>query len=167
MRKKKKGLRGLFVPLIILFILILLISYNPVSIRLATIAVAVYHDINPVIFYRLIRTESSFRSFAISRKAAIGLGQIQEDTAFYMSKKHKRGLLFIPLYNLDLSAKYLKYLLARFKGNWSLTLAAYNWGETKVANRINGMEIEPKRDYRDKFRDIEETYHYIGKIMPQ
>jgi len=153
--------------MVVLALLIaVILLYNPISIRLMTIGVAVYYGINPVIFYRLIKTESSFRSFAISPMQAIGLGQIRESTAYYIHNEHKRGLLFVPVYNLKLSAKYLKYLQNRYQGNWSLVLAAYNWGETNVSNRMSGTKIDPAKDYRTRFRDIPETYNYISKILP-
>jgi len=75
-------------------------------------------------------------------------------------------LLFVPLYNLRLSARYLNYLRAKYQGNWSLTLAAYNWGETNVSRRIDTQNIDAQKDYREHFRDIPETYNYIGKILP-
>ncbi len=165
--KRKRPGSARIVSVIILALLVLVILlYNPISIRLMTVGVAIYYGINPVIFYRLIKTESSFRSFAISPMQAIGLGQIRESTAFYIHTEHKRGLLFVPVYNLKLSAKYLIYLLRRYNGNWSLVLAAYNWGETNVSNRMTGTKIDSEKDYRKCFRDIPETYNYINKILP-
>lgn len=165
--KRKRPGSARIVSVIILALLVLVILlYNPISIRLMTVGVAIYYGINPVIFYRLIKTESSFRSFAISPMQAIGLGQIRESTAFYIHTEHKRGLLFVPVYNLKLSAKYLIYLLRRYNGNWSLVLAAYNWGETNVSNRMTGTKIDSEKDYRKRFRDIPETYNYINKILP-
>lgn len=64
-----------------------------------------------------------------------------------------------------MSARYLHYLKSKYQDNWSLTLAAYNWGETNVSRRINNMEIDPQYNYRELFRDIPETYDYIGKIL--
>ncbi|MDD2229354.1 MAG: transglycosylase SLT domain-containing protein [Candidatus Cloacimonetes bacterium] len=165
--KKKKHSSARIITMVILTLLILLIVvYNPISVRLMTVGVAIYYGIDPVIFYRLIKTESSFRTFAISPAQAIGLGQILEPTAFYIQEKHKRGMLFVPFYNLKLSAKYLLYLGERYNSNWSLMLAAYNWGETKVSTRMAGKKIEPEKDYRNRFRDIPETYNYINKILP-
>ncbi len=160
--KKNKLLSCLIAVLLIAVILI----YNPVSVRIMTVGVAIANRIDPAIFYRLIRTESSFRSFAVSPKQAIGLGQMQEGTAQYMNKGHRRGLLFVPVYNLHLSARYLNYLKKKYEGNWSLVLAAYNWGESNVSRRVRGQKIEPSRNYRDTFRDIPETWNYIGKILP-
>ncbi len=156
-----------FILLAVLVLALVILLYNPVSVRAMTVGVAVWHGIDPVIFYKLIRTESSFRSFAVSHRSAIGLGQIRESTAFFIHDKHKRGMLFVPLYNLRLAAKYLKYLKGRFNGNWSLALAAYNWGETNVSRRMNGTRIDPHEDYRERFRDVPETYGYINKILPR
>jgi len=99
--KRKTGLGSL---IIIALLMLVILTYNPVSVRLMTVGIAVYYKIDPGIFYRLIRTESGFRSFAVSRAQAIGLGQMQEKTAGYIHKDHKRGMLFVPMYNLKLSA---------------------------------------------------------------
>lgn len=163
---KKGFLRRLPGMLAGLLFLAVILTYNPVSVRIATVGVAIWNRTDPAIFYRLIRTESNFRSFAISRKQAIGLGQMQESTAHYVNSTHKRGMLFVPVYNLNLSAKYLSYLSNKYNGNWSLVLAAYNWGESNVSRRIRGIEIDPQTNYREKFRDVPETWNYIGKILP-
>lgn len=160
--KRKTGLGSL---IIIALLMLVILTYNPVSVRLMTVGIAVYYKIDPGIFYRLIRTESGFRSFAVSRAQAIGLGQMQEKTAGYIHKDHKRGMLFVPMYNLKLSAKYLHYLLDKYENNWSLVLAAYNWGETNVSRRFAGVNIEEKKNYREHFRDVPETFQYIGKIL--
>ncbi len=165
-KKGKKSSTGLVFSIILVLLILLILVYNPVSVRLMTIGVAVYYGLDPAIFYRLIRTESSFRSFAISDAQAIGLGQIRESTAFYIHKEHKRGWLFVPFYNLKLAAKYLVYLQNRFHGNWSLSLAAYNWGETNVSKRFGKQQIDPQKDYSYRFRDVPETYNYITKILP-
>ncbi|MDY0150998.1 MAG: transglycosylase SLT domain-containing protein [Candidatus Cloacimonas sp.] len=167
MKPKKKHKRSAkwMITVCLALLIILILVYNPVSVRVMTVGVAVYYGLDPGIFYRLIRSESSFRSFAISNAEAIGLGQLRESTAFYIHKNHKRGLLFVPFYNLKLAAKYVLYLRGRYNGNWSLTLAAYNWGETNVSKRISGMKIEPDKNYQYRFKDIPETYKYIDKIL--
>jgi soluble lytic murein transglycosylase-like protein len=162
---KKPKIKRLFLKLILLGLAIIVLFYNPVSLRLMTLGYAIYYKLDPVRFYRLIGAESSFRSLAVSHQQAIGLGQVREDTAFYINTGHKRGMLFIPFYNLKMSATYLRYLLGRYKGNWSLALAAYNWGETKVDKRLKGISIDPEKNYVYLFSDIPETRFFINKII--
>jgi len=162
---KKQKVKRRFYQLILLFLVVIVFFYNPVSVRLMTLGVGIYYKLDPVKFYRLIGAESSFRSFAVSRQQALGLGQVKEDTAFYVNETHRRGWLFFPLYNLKISARYLNYLLTRYNQNWSLALAAYNWGETKVDKRINGTAIEPDKNYVYLFNDIPETRNFISRII--
>jgi len=166
-RKTKSRMRRILrLPLVLLLVLLILI-YNPISVRLMTITIAVIHGIDPGIFYRLVHTESRFRSLAVSSSSAIGLGQVKESTAEYIHVKHRRGMLFLPFYNLRISARYLRYLQERFDGNWSLVLAAYNWGENNVQKRMAGISIDPQADYSERFSDIPETYNYINNILPE
>ncbi|MBW6513504.1 MAG: transglycosylase SLT domain-containing protein [Candidatus Syntrophosphaera sp.] len=165
-RKSKGRARRIFYLPLILLLALLILVYNPVSVRLMTVGVAVWYGLDPGIFYRLINAESRFRSFAVSPSAAIGLGQVKESTAQYIHVKHRRGMLFVPFYNLRMSARYLRYLQKQFSDNWSLVLAAYNWGENNVARAMRGIEIDPEADYRERFSDVPETYHFINKILP-
>ncbi len=164
-KKKSRIKRIVYFPLVLLLILMILI-FNPVSVRLMTLGTAVAYGLDPGIFYRLINTESRFRSFAVSPAQAIGLGQIKESTASYVHMSHKRGMLYFPPYNLSISARYLNYLRERFNNNWTLVLAAYNWGESNVEKRMKGIRIDPEADYRESFSDILETYGFINKILP-
>ena len=140
--------------LIMLVLAVIVLFYNPVSLRLMTLGYAIYYKLDPVKFYRLIGAESSFRSLAVSTQQAIGLGQVKEGTAGYINTSHKRGLLFLPFYNLKISALYMRYLLARYNHNWSLALAAYNWGETNVDKRIKDISINSDKNYAYLFYDI-------------
>lgn len=162
---KKSKLKRFVLQFILLILALIILLYNPISLRLMTLGYAIYYKLDPIKFYRMISAESSFRSFAVSHQQAIGLGQVQENTAFYMRTSHKRGLLFVPFYNLKISALYMKYLLGRYNGNWSLALAAYNWGETKVDKRIKGISINPQENYVYLFNDIPETRIFITKIL--
>ncbi len=164
MAKRQKVKRRLL-QLILLVLALVVLVYNPISLRLMTLGTAIYYKLPPLKFYRLISAESSFRSLAVSSQKAIGLGQVKEGTAGYINTEHKRGWLFFPPYNLKISALYLKYLLQRYEGNWTLALAAYNWGETNVDGRLKGKTIDPKKDYTDLFFDIPETRSFIRKIM--
>ena len=83
-KDKKHNTGRIFSILLVLFILLILV-YNPISLRFTTIGVAIYYGLNPVIYYRLIKRKF-FRSFATS-DAAYWFGQIKESTAFYIHKE--------------------------------------------------------------------------------
>jgi soluble lytic murein transglycosylase len=162
---KKPQAKRLIQQFILLVLAVIVLCYNPISLRLMTLGYAVYYKLDPIKFYRLVGAESSFRSLAVSSQHAIGLGQVKEDTAGYINTEHKRGLLFLPFYNLKITSLYLKYLMERYNGNWSLVLAAYNWGETNVDNRLKGRQIDPAKNYISLFSDIPETRIFIHKIL--
>ena len=162
---KKSKVKRTILQLIIFVLAVIVLFYNPVSLRLLTLGYAIYYKLDPAKFYRMISAESSFRSLAVSKQQAIGLGQVKEGTAGYINTSHKRGLLFLPFYNLKISALYMRYLLARYNNNWSLALAAYNWGETKVDKRIRDIYIDSDKNYAYLFYDIPETRHFIKRIL--
>ena len=86
----------------------------------------------PVDFFtKLIWRESSFRPTAVSPAGAQGVAQFMPGTA------SERGLIdpFDPASAIPASAKFLGELKRRF-GNLGLAAAAYNAGETAVANWI-------------------------------
>jgi hypothetical protein len=83
----------------------------------------------PDFFTKLIWRESSFRPNAVSPAGAQGVAQFMPGTA------SDRGLIdpFDPASAIPASAKFLGELKRRF-GNLGLAAAAYNAGETAVAN---------------------------------
>jgi soluble lytic murein transglycosylase-like protein len=147
--------------------LILLFFLNPLVARLMTAGTAVVQHVHVGRFYRLISAESSFRVWVRSDQNAIGLGQVQPGTARYVYVRHRDSLLWFPPYNLQISALYLKYLLKRYDNNWSLALAAYNWGETNVDQRLRRSRIhyDAHTDCRVLFSDIPETSKYLTRIL--
>ncbi len=158
----RKSHRTVFI-LIFSFVII----FNPISSRIMTLIIAVGNKIDSQIFYRQIEAESSFIPWAYSKQGAIGLGQILPITASYIAPVYIKGMLWIPFINLQIAAKYEKYLLEKFNNNWSLTLGAYNWGETNVMKKIKqeNITIQKDVDYSYLFENIPETRNYLKKIM--
>lgn len=165
--RRKRAHRKRFIGFVFWFLIFVILIYNPLSARLMTLSAALIHDIDPDLFYRLVATESSFRTLAYSRNKAIGLGQVQVNTAKYIFPHYFPGILWFPPANLHISAIYLKYLLKKYQGNVTLSLAAYNWGETNVDRKIReeGIVVEPQKNYRYLFYNVPETNSYIKKIV--
>src|SRR5215469_529930 len=80
------------------------------------------YGLPPALFNALIHAESNFSPGARSNAGAIGLGQLEPDTA--------RGLgvnPYDPEQNLQGAARYLRQMYDRF-GSWSKAVSAYNRG---------------------------------------
>lgn len=78
----------------------------------------------------VVRAESGFNPFAVSKKGAVGIMQLMADTAM------KYGVVnrYNADQNLEAGVRHLKYLYKKYNRNIPLILAAYNAGETAVEN---------------------------------
>ncbi len=103
------------------------------------------HGIDPVLFGKVVGTESNYNPKAVSPKGAAGLGQLMPATAKEM------GVTDIHEQNLDGSAKYLAIQLKAHNGDVPLALASYNAGPGAV-KKYGG--IPPYK----------ETQDYVAKI---
>jgi soluble lytic murein transglycosylase-like protein len=106
------------------------------------------HGVDFALVKAIIRAESCFDPYAISSKGAEGLMQLMPET----SKKLNVANPFDPHENIKGGVKYLKYLLDRFNDDLRLSLAAYNAGETTVA-QVKGVP-----NYR-------ETKSYVAEVL--
>lgn len=105
------------------------------------------YEVDPKLVLAVITVESGFNARAISSKNAQGLMQLIPETAQRFRVKNA----FDPTDNIKGGLAYLQWLLAYFKGDVPLVLAAYNAGERTV----------------DKYRGIPpypETKAYVERI---
>lgn len=111
-------------------------------------ASAARHELNPALIKAVIKQESGFKACAVSDRGAMGLMQIMPETADLLKTKDP----FDPKENIEAGASYLKQMLARFKGDLRLALAAYNAGPEKVDGPTPAVP------------DIPETLDYVDSI---
>ena len=111
----------------------------PTGLNELVATVAARHDLSPQLIHAVIKTESNYNPYAISPKGALGLMQLMPSTARRFSVDH----VFDPQENIEGGARYLKYLLELYNGDYPLALAAYNAGEAAVA-KYNGIPPFPE-----------------------
>lgn len=119
------------------------------------------NDLAPELVAAVVEAESDFRVTLVSDKDARGLMQIVPETGRLLGAED----LFNPDQNITAGAKYLRYLIDRFRDP-RVALAAYNAGEGNV-EKWGGIPPFPEttaylarvnehaRDYRYRIR---ETY---------
>ena len=99
----------------------------------------------------MIRAESGFNPYAVSRKGAKGLMQLMPGTALRMNVVD----VYNPKENIDGGVRYIKYLLSLFNNDLRLSLAAYNAGENLVSEL---RTIPPYRETVDYIRRVQSYY---------
>jgi soluble lytic murein transglycosylase-like protein len=111
-------------------------SVHPVAGQAATPAldaavrqIAAEQSLPPELLHSVIQVESNYNTGAVSPKGAQGLMQLIPETA----RRFGVSDSFDPVENIQGGAKYLKYLLDLYKGDYPRALAAYNAGEKAVA----------------------------------
>jgi len=105
------------------------------------------NQLDPALVKAVISTESGWNPYAVSRKGAVGLMQLIPETA----QRYGVNNRFDPEQNIEGGTKYLKTLLARYNGDLTKTLAAYNAGERNV-------------DMSGGVPPIPETQRYVQKV---
>lgn len=101
------------------------------------------YNIDPNLIKAIIRAESGFDRYAISKKGAQGLMQLMPDTAREMRVSDP----FNPEENIAGGVRYLRKLLKMFNGNLVLSLAAYNAGPGQVKKSGGVPRITETRRY--------------------
>jgi soluble lytic murein transglycosylase-like protein len=87
------------------------------------------HGLDPALVMAVVGVESGFQPQAVSPKGARGLMQLMPRTAREMGVADP----FDPAANLDGGSRYLSSLVARYEGDLTKALAAYNAGMGAVA----------------------------------
>lgn len=91
------------------------------------------------LLHSVIKVESNYNPYAVSPKGAQGLMQLIPATARRFGVENS----FNPVQNIEGGARYLRYLLDLYAGDYPLALAAYNAGEAAVS-KYGGIPPYPE-----------------------
>lgn len=147
------------------------------------------YNIDPALILAIIKVESSFNPYAVSRSNAIGLMQVQQHTAgrdvfkvLGKSGEPSRDYLFDPKKNIDMGTAYLLLLKDRYLNQikdplsrYYAMVTAYNGGAGSVlrvfsqdrneaAKRINGLSPEQVYKTLVTQHPAEESRNYLRKV---
>jgi soluble lytic murein transglycosylase len=151
--------------------------YYPVKYKEAVLKYSKEFNIEPALVLAIIKAESNFRPDAVSKKNAIGLMQVTEETGAWIAvslqiENYQSEMLLNPDINIRFGCKYLRYLFdyKAFFGNRKLAIAAYNCGQSRMkgwldskivkinGNDVSGIPYEETANYLDKVSGYYNNY---------
>ncbi|VAV83451.1 Phage internal (core) protein [hydrothermal vent metagenome] len=106
------------------------------------------YEVPAELVWAIVKTESDFDPYVVSKAGAVGLMQLMPETARLMGVRDR----YDPAQNIEGGVKFLSQLLERFNGKEFLAIAAYNAGETAV------------RRYNDRIPPFKETRRFVMKV---
>lgn len=137
------------------------------------------YKVDPLLLASIVRQESGFNPFALSRSGAVGLMQLMPATAEEAAAE--LGVEYDSLedlyrddVNLRLGAHHFAKLLRRFQGDTVLALAAYNAGSGNVrrwqlpppgAPEIDRIDAIPVAETRSYVSGVLTTYRHLKRFQ--
>lgn len=109
---------------------------------------ALKYNVDEKLVHAVIKTESTYRTKAVSNKGAAGLMQLMPATAARFGVNDRNDAQ----QNIEGGVRFLRFLLDTFKDT-KLALAGYNAGEHAVMRYNNTIPPYP------------ETQNYVGLVM--
>jgi soluble lytic murein transglycosylase-like protein len=119
-------------------------------------AMAHRHGVEPQLARAVVWAESNFNPNVVSHKGAVGLMQLMPATAASLGVTDS----FDPIQNIDGGVRYLAARLQQYDGDVLRALAAYNCGQTRLAN----LGITDLKDPAQFALLPRETQNYITRI---
>jgi soluble lytic murein transglycosylase len=124
------------------------------------------YQLDPALLAAVIYQESKFRADAKSSSGAIGLMQLQPETAKGIAirtggSRFQTSDLYVPEINVRYGSWYLRHLLDKYDDE-ETALAAYNAGQRNVDEwraQGKGIQFSETRAYVDRVEHLKGVYH--------
>ena len=113
------------------------------------------HGVSAALVKAVIAAESGFDPGAVSRRGAQGLMQLMPDTARDLGVDDALD----PWQNIDGGTRYLGQMIARFPGELTLAVAAYNAGPEAVTRHGGVPPYDETRSYVSRVLRLYKKYH--------
>ncbi|MDL2219716.1 lytic transglycosylase domain-containing protein [Ruminococcaceae bacterium OttesenSCG-928-O06] len=130
---------------------------------------AAEYELDPLLLYAFVRTESSFNAKAESSAGARGLMQMTEDTFDWIKSRIARteAVVYEDLYDADTAIRFgacfLSLCLQRYHGDVGTAAAAYHSGWTTVDNLLQDEQYSADGKTLTEF-PYRQMNHYVNKI---
>lgn len=124
--------------------------------------VSAAQGVDPRLVHAVVKTESNYDPFAVSKVGALGLMQLMPATGGDYGVQN----FFDPRENVEGGVKYLKDLLGQFNGDIDKSVAAYNAGAARVKQYGGIPPFAETQDYVRKVRDAMENPDDAGGPSP-
>lgn len=126
------------------------------------------YNVDELLIFAIIKTESNFKTSAKSKSNAKGLMQLMENTAIEIAEKTQNNELDVskiyePEVNLKLGIYYFSTLLNQYN-NIGIALVAYNAGMGRVDEWIEKGIIKPDGSDLENI-PYQETNMYVRKVL--
>lgn len=169
------------IPFLIIFPLVVVIAFFGVRVGYDAVMTYLYphkyseyvekyaaeYEIDDVLLYSVIRTESGFDPDSVSYADARGLTQITEDTFDWLLTKTGEDYIFDDLFTPEISIKYGALFLSILQREYGVTetvAAAYHAGMGNVSSWLENGEYSDDGVHLQKI-PIPDTAHYVNKVM--
>jgi len=119
------------------------------------------------LIWSIIRQESAFNTYAVSRTGARGLMQLMPETAEEVAESELEDDaydLFDPATNIRLGSLYLGSMLEQFDQNFAIAAAAYNAGPHRVSQWLKVRPFDEPDIWIETIPYFE-TRRYVQQVM--
>ena len=177
-KKRKKKRAGLIAAIIFVAAALLgvgayfgyrqyIIETHPLKYQTYVEKYAAQNGLDKYLVYAVIKTESGFKTDAVSNVGARGLMQIMEETFDWIKyKRDDDGAVYFDMYNAQKNIDYgcwlLGYLYEEF-GTIEATAAAYHAGRGTVNEWLSDARYSPDGVHLEVI-PTPDTAHYVDKI---